>query len=110
MLYLLHIVYVYVMYIGVEAARQGQMEARERLLSEMEQRAKERSEAAETESYRLKGMLVHMEGVVGQLRAQSGEEKERLRLEHNRLQSLQVQYCILLLVLSMLYSLCCTCA
>ena len=79
------------LFIGVEAARQGQMEARERLLSEMETRAKERSEAAETESYRLKGMLVHMEGVVGQLRAQSGEEKERLRLEHNRLQSLQVR-------------------
>ena len=31
------------------------MEARERLLSEMEQKARERVEAAEIESYRLKG-------------------------------------------------------
>ena len=33
----------------------GQLEARERLLSEMELKARERVEAAEIESYRLKG-------------------------------------------------------
>lgn len=36
----------------------GQLEARERLLSEMELKARERVEAAEIESYRLKGHLV----------------------------------------------------
>ena len=68
------------------------MEAREKLLAEMEDRVKERTESAEVESFRLKGMLVHMEGVVQNLRSQSADEKERLRLEHNRLQSLQVSF------------------
>ena len=44
---------------------------------------------AEAESYRLKGLLMHMEQVAGSIRSQGGEEKERLRQEHQRLYSLQ---------------------
>jgi hypothetical protein len=120
----------------------GQLEARERLLGEMESKARERVEAAEIESYRLKGrggekcsdfsliksllnsvtvtriissfispttisficfssfllsvsfillgLLVHMEHVASALRGQGGEETERLRQEHHRLQVMQV--------------------
>lgn len=45
-----------------------QIEARERLLTEMEGTARERVEAAEAEGYRLKGLLIHMEHVVNSLR------------------------------------------
>lgn len=67
------------------------MEARERLLVEMEERAKDRSEAAEAETFRLKGIIVHLETVVSGLRTQTAEEKERLRHEHQRAHSLQVR-------------------
>lgn len=50
-------------YRGVDAVREGQYEARERLLIEMEQKAVERAEAAEAEGYKLKGLLSHMEQV-----------------------------------------------
>ena len=76
-------------YRGLEAAREGQMEARERLLSEMEEKARERADLAEQEAYKLKGILSHMDHVVESLRTQSSEEKERLRSEHQRLQILQ---------------------
>lgn len=77
-------------YRGLDAAKDGQMEARERLLSEMEDKARTRVDSAEAESYRLKGLLMHMEHVAGSLRGQGGEEKERLRQEHQRLHSLQL--------------------
>jgi hypothetical protein len=51
-------------YRGVDAVREGQYEARERLLVEMEQKAVERAEAAESEGYKLKGLLSHMEQVI----------------------------------------------
>jgi hypothetical protein len=50
-------------YRGVDAVREGQYEARERLLIEMEQKAVERAEAAESEGFKLKGLLSHMEQV-----------------------------------------------
>lgn len=75
---------------GLEAAREGQLEARERLISEMESSARLRAEAAEAESYRLKGLLMHMETVLGTLRSQGAEEKERLRQEHQRLEAMQM--------------------
>ena len=77
-------------YRGLDAAKDGQMEARERLLAEMEDKARSRVDTAESESYRLKGLLMHMEHVAGTLRSQGGEEKERLRQEHQRLHSLQI--------------------
>lgn len=77
-------------YRGLDAAKDGQMEARERLLSEMEEKARTRMDTAEGETYRLKGLLMHMEHVAGTLRGQGGEEKERLRQEHQRLHSLQL--------------------
>lgn len=77
-------------YRGLDAAKDGQMEARERLLAEMEEKARTRVDTAEAEGYRLKGVLMHMEHVAGTLRGQGGEEKERLRQEHQRLHSLQL--------------------
>lgn len=50
-------------YRGIDAIREGQYEARERLLIEMEHKAIERAEAAEAEGYKLKGLLSHMEQV-----------------------------------------------
>jgi hypothetical protein len=50
-------------YRGVDAVREGQYEARERLLLEMESKAVERAEIAEAEGYKLKGLLSHMEQV-----------------------------------------------
>lgn len=76
-------------YRGIDTVREGQFEARERLLEEMEAKARERAEAAEKEGYRLKGMLSHMEQMVTNLRSQNGEERERLRQEHMRLDALQ---------------------
>jgi hypothetical protein len=78
-----------VRYKGLDAAKDGQLEARERILSEMEAKAKDRVEAAEIESYRLKGLLVHMEHVASGLRSGGAEEKERLRQEHQRCESMQ---------------------
>jgi hypothetical protein len=75
---------------GLDVAKQGQLEARERLLAEMEESARARAEAAEAEGYRLKGLLVHMEHVVGTMRSQGSEEKERLRQEHQRLEAMQM--------------------
>ena len=40
--------------------------------------------------YRLKGLLIHMEHMVSSLRSQGGEDKERLRQEHRRLESQMV--------------------
>ena len=68
----------------------GQLEARERLLTDMEEKAREKVDSAERESFRLKGLLMHMEHVAAGLRSQGSEEKERLR---------QVRlFCILLIL------------
>ena len=74
---------------GVDAVREGQFEARERLLQDMETQAREKTEAAEIENFKVKGLLSHMDQVVGNLRSQGGEERERLRLEHRRLEAMQ---------------------
>jgi hypothetical protein len=68
------------------------MEARERLIHEMEESARHRVEAAEAEQFRLKGLLSHMEQVANGLRSQLGEEKQRLHYEQNRLHDLQVNH------------------
>ena len=76
-------------YKGIDAVREGQFEARERLLHDMEMQIKEKAETAEVDNFKVKGMLSHMEQVVSNLRNHSGEERERLRLEHRRLESMQ---------------------
>jgi hypothetical protein len=76
-------------YRGVDAVREGQFEARERLLQDMEAQAREKAEAAEMENFKVKGLLSHMDQVVANLRNQGGEERERLRLEHRRLEAMQ---------------------
>jgi hypothetical protein len=50
-------------YRGIDAVREGQFEARERLLVDMETKARERAETAESEGFKLKGLLNHMEQV-----------------------------------------------
>ena len=55
-------------YKHMETAKEGQMEARERLLEEMESKARERADAAEAEGFRLKGLLMHMEHMVENIR------------------------------------------
>lgn len=77
-----------VRYRSIDAAREGQMEARERLLADMEMKAREKAEQAEAETFRLKGILNHMEHVIDNIRSQSTEEKERLRQEQLRLTTL----------------------
>jgi hypothetical protein len=74
-------------YKGLDIVKEGQFEARERLLVAQEEKARERAELAEAEGYRLKGILVHMEQMVATLRAQGGEERERLKYEHRRLEA-----------------------
>jgi hypothetical protein len=76
-------------YQAMELTKEGQFEARERLLSEMENKARERAENAESEQYRLKGIMTHMEQVIANLRSDSIQEKERMRQEHTRLQAMQ---------------------
>ena len=58
-------------------------------MSEMEEKAKDRADAAEAETYRLKGLLIHMEQMVSSLRSQSADDRERLRMESARLQTMQ---------------------
>lgn len=49
-------------YKGLDIVKEGQFEARERVLAAAEEKARERAELAEAEGYRLKGILVHMVG------------------------------------------------
>lgn len=47
-------------YKGLDIVKEGQFEARERVLAAAEEKSRERAELAEAEGYRLKGILVHM--------------------------------------------------
>ena len=80
---------LHVRYNAAELMKEGQLEARERLVKEMEEKARERTDLAEAESFRLKGLLMHMEQMVTSLRAQNSDDKDRLRMEHSRLQNMQ---------------------
>jgi len=73
----------------MDAGRESQMEARERLISEMESSAKESVERAEAQAVRLQGSISGVEDVMRSLRNQNVDERERLRSEHSRLESLQ---------------------
>lgn len=57
--------------------RSGQLEARERLLGEMESKARERVEAAEIESYRLKGRGQDTRGEQGREGKGRGGKRKR---------------------------------
>jgi hypothetical protein len=77
-------------YKGLDIVKEGQFEARERVLASSESQSRERAELAEAEGYRLKGILVHMEQMTASLRGQGSEERERLKYEHRRLEMAQV--------------------
>jgi hypothetical protein len=77
-------------YKGLDVVKEGQFEARERVLKAAEEKARERAEMAEAEGYRLKGVLVQMEQMITSLRSQGAEERERLKYEHRRLEAAQI--------------------
>jgi len=72
-----------------ESGRESQMEARERLLGELERNARESMERSESQAARLQGSVGSIEDVMRALRNQNIEERERLKGEHKRLESLQ---------------------
>ncbi|CAM9432226.1 unnamed protein product [Laminaria digitata] len=75
-----------------EVSREGQMEARERLVKELEQSARRAQQTAEDEVQRLQGTLMAMDQVMRALRGQNAGERERLRQEHLRMETLQVGF------------------
>ncbi|CAN0223461.1 unnamed protein product [Pylaiella littoralis] len=79
-----------------EVSREGHMEARERLIKELEQSARRAQQArhqktkkTKNEVQRLQGTLMSMEQVMSALRGQNAGERERLRQEHLRMEALQ---------------------
>lgn len=77
-------------YRGLDIVKEGQFDARERVLKAAEEKARERAEMAEAEGYRLKGVLAQMEQMITSLRSQGMEERERLKYEHRRLEAAQL--------------------
>jgi hypothetical protein len=76
-------------YHGMEAVKEGQIEARERLVKELEDQARSRMESAETESYKVKGLIMHLEHMASSMQQQLMEDKLRLRQENERCTALQ---------------------
>ncbi|CAM9541564.1 unnamed protein product [Ectocarpus fasciculatus] len=72
-----------------EVSREGHMDARERLIKELEQSARRAQQTAEDEVQRLQGTLMAMDQVMSALRGQNAGERERLRQEHLRMEALQ---------------------
>ncbi|CAM9564149.1 unnamed protein product [Ectocarpus sp. 6 AP-2014] len=72
-----------------EVSREGYMDARERLIKELEQSARRAQQTAEDEVQRLQGTLMAMDQVMSALRGQNAGERERLRQEHLRMEALQ---------------------
>ena len=72
-----------------EAARTAQLEARERLVTDMQRAASQARSRAEDETSRLSGLLSAIEGSDARRRHNTEEERVRLREEQNRLESLQ---------------------
>ena len=72
-----------------EAGRESQLEARERLIGDMERSARESMERSESQAARLQGSVSSVEDVMRSLRNQNIEERERLKAEHTRLESMQ---------------------
>ncbi|CAM9661664.1 unnamed protein product [Scytosiphon promiscuus] len=72
-----------------EVSREGHMDARERLIKELEHSARRAQQTAEEEVQRLQGTLMAMDQVMSALRGQNAGERERLRQEHLRMEALQ---------------------
>eukprot|EP01035_Chromulina_nebulosa_P019142 gene19142-24981_t len=78
-------------YHSIDAIKEGQLNARERVVKELEEQAKQRHASAETEGYKLQGVLIHLEHMSNSLQHQTMEDKLRLRNEIEKYQSLQKQ-------------------
>ena len=73
-----------------EAARLAQVEARERVATEMEKNVREMRARADTEYKRLQGMMATLEVTQNRFSAGQDEDRVRLREEHARLEAMQV--------------------
>ena len=75
--------------VAMEAGRESQLEARERLIGDMERSARESMERNESQAATLGGTVNAVEGVMRSLRNVNVEERERLKGEHERLAVMQ---------------------
>jgi hypothetical protein len=73
---------------GAEMLRQSHLDARERLVVDLESSVKSAKEMAEEETQRLRGVLTSMDAVMSMMRGQHVDERERLHQEHTRLEAL----------------------
>ncbi|GMI15926.1 hypothetical protein TrLO_g3324 [Triparma laevis f. longispina] len=74
---------------ATDAGRESQLEARERLIGDIERSSRESMERSESQAVRLQGSVGAVEDVMRSLRNQNVEERERLKGEHARLESMQ---------------------
>jgi len=74
---------------GIELTRQSQLDARERLIQELEANAEALHSKNEKEVARLQGLLHAMDQVSRNMRSGQLHEAERLRVEHERIQEQQ---------------------
>ncbi len=73
-----------------EFSRAAQLDARERLISDLEGSARKTQEIARGETVRLQGVLGSVDTIVEMLHGQNAEDRNTLRHEANRLESLRV--------------------
>lgn len=74
---------------GLDAAHDAQLDARKRLVDDMELSAREARRESEAETVKLQGLLSNMDSVMRSIRSVSAHEHERLHHEQARLSSLQ---------------------
>lgn len=74
---------------GLDAAQDAQLEARKRLVDDMELSAREARRTSEAETVKLQAVLSGMDAALRNIRSMSAHEHERLHHEHARLSSLQ---------------------
>lgn len=74
---------------GLDVAQDAQLDARKRLVDDMELSAREARKQSETETVKLQSLLTGMDSVMQGVRSLSAHEHERLYHEQARLSSLQ---------------------
>lgn len=74
---------------GLDAAHDAQLDARKRLVDDLELSAREARRQSESETVKLQGLLSSMDSVMRSIRSVSAHEHERLHTEQARLSSLQ---------------------
>jgi hypothetical protein len=74
---------------SIQNMEKGYLESREQLLLDIDSQAKDRMNVVEVEEYKMKVLLLHLESMIGSLRGNYLEEKNRLMHENQRLTLLQ---------------------